>query len=447
MKLRISEHSWQSLCVNLLARKDVETAGLLFGEPTQTASGTVVIVKEAFSVADEVYRIRRRDQLSLDPIALNRLFHQARGKGWSVFTIHTHPGATEAWFSAADDAGDARLMPSLQCQIPDAPHGSVVLVDNGRAIARTFDGSGVGTEVTIEIVGRTLRTANAKTGKSESWFARQELALGTSGQAQLRKLRVGVIGLGGIGSLVSMQLAHLGVGELVLLDGDIVEESNLSRILGATKDDIGRTHKVDVATRYALSLGLVKTVQRIPEFLCSAHVSLLASCDVIVSCVDQQTPRALLNRLAYQYLVPIVDLGTVFRVDANGAIVGDAGRVVAIGPGRPCLGCWGHLDPHTLRIEALSPEDRDNEIRAGYIEGTVETQPSVMAFNAHVAGAGVVELLRIATAFAGAESPPLRIAFSFAEGTVRRNTIARNGNCRICGNEPHFSQMSEKIKS
>jgi hypothetical protein len=141
----------------------------------------------------------------------------------------------------------------------------------------------------------------------------------------------------------------------------------------------------------------------------------------------------MLNRLAYRYLVPVIDLGTVFRVDAMGTIVGDAGRVVVVGPGRPCLGCWGHIDPHALRIESLSAEDRESQTQEGYIEGAVEAQPSVIAFNTAVAGAGVTEMLRLAIGFAGVESPPLRLAFSFADGTVRRNTLAASQRCEICG--------------
>jgi hypothetical protein len=96
------------------------------------------------------------------------------------------------------------------------------------------------------------------------------------------------------------------------------------------------------------------------------------------------------------------------------------------------LARWGHLDAQALRIEALSIEEREDEMRIGYIEGAFESQPSVIAFNTLVAGAGVVELLRLVTAFAGAETPPLRLAFSFSEGTVRRNTVARNQQCGIC---------------
>jgi hypothetical protein len=435
MKLRITEGAWNALCEQLLAPRDVESAGLLLGEPVETPAGTVIAVRDAFAVPNDAYRIRRRDQISLDPVALNRLTRRARDRSWSVFTIHTHPGAIEPWFSAADDAGDARLMPSIKCQIPAAPHGSIVLVGNGRAIARVFDEHAVSDRINLQIVGRTLTTADPPSSIGEPWFARQALALGAHGQSQLQGLRVGIAGLGGIGSLVSQQLAHLGVGEIVLLDGDIIEASNLSRVVGATKDDVGRTSKVGVAARYAESLGLVRNVEQYPEFIGPAHEALLASCDVIISCVDRQTPRALLNRLAYRHLVPVIDLGTAFRVDAAGAIVGDAGRVVIVGPGRPCLACWGHLDPHELRVEALSAKDRASEVQAGYIEGAIEGQPSVVAFNAFVASAGVVELLRLATAFAGVESPPLRLAFSFAEGTVRRNTLAGDRWCKICGIE------------
>ena len=432
MKLRISETLWASLRAQLFVRNDVETAGLMLVEANKTPGGTVGLVREAFALPENAYTIRRRDQISIDPVALNRLTRPARDRGWGVFTIHTHPGASAAWFSHADDAGDARLMPSLACQMPNAPHGSLVVVDNGHVVARSFESNGATEAMEVRTVGKTLSTPNSTPVQSEAWFARQELALGRSGQARLRQVRVAVIGLGGIGSVVTMQLAHLGVGELVLIDGDVVEASNLSRIVGARQDDVARTAKVEVARRYAESLGFSR-VETIPNYLGTEHEALLASCDVIFSCVDRQLPRALLNQIAYRYLVPTIDLGTVFRVDESGFMTSDAGRVVVIGPGRPCLSCWGHIDPHALRIESLAATDREALAREGYIEGAHEAQPSVMAFNTLVAGAGVMEFMRLVTAFAGAQSPPNRMAFSFSEGTVKRNALVGNGECRICG--------------
>jgi hypothetical protein len=159
----------------------------------------------------------------------------------------------------------------------------------------------------------------------------------------------------------------------------------------------------------------------------------LADCVIGVWGVDALTPRALLNRLAYTRAIPVIDVGSAFRVDTLGRVVAGAGRVVVVGPGRPCLACWGHLDPTRLRLEALSREDRAQLAAEGYIQGADVPQPSVIAFNTMVAGAAVVELLRLVTAFAGVDDPPLRLSFDFETGTVRRNRLVASTDCQICG--------------
>jgi hypothetical protein len=140
----------------------------------------------------------------------------------------------------------------------------------------------------------------------------------------------------------------------------------------------------------------------------------------------------LLNRLAYQTAIPLIDMGSAFRVDQAGRVTAGAGRVVIVGPGRPCLGCWGHIDSNRIRIESLSAEDRASEAAEGYIKGADVPQPSVVAFNTTIAGAAVVELLRIVTEFAGADDPPMRLSFDFQTGTVRRNTLPQGSSCAIC---------------
>jgi molybdopterin/thiamine biosynthesis adenylyltransferase len=433
MKIRIDEGNWHRLVAALRAREDVETAAIMLGEPLSTPDGPLIVIREVVPVPNEGYSVRRIDQLSIDPIVLNRLVRPARDRSWSIFTIHTHPGASEAWFSRADDAGDARLMPALRFQSPDAFHGSMVLANGDCLVARTFDANGLACVADVQVVGRTLASPRGVATDVEPWFARQVLALGAWGHARLRKLRVAVVGLGGIGSIVALQLGHLGIGELVLIDGDRIEASNVSRISGATIEDASRSFKVDVAARYIERLGLGTTVEIHRTFFGPDLLPSVGGCDVVVSCVDKQTPRALLNRAAYRYLTPVIDLGTAFRVDRAGGLVGDAGRVVVLAPGRPCLACWDHLDPEALRVEALSDEERKREVMAGYIDGANEAQPSVIAFNAMIAGAGVIELLRLVTRFAGSESPPQRLAFSFADGTVRRNRVGGIRECEICG--------------
>jgi hypothetical protein len=85
-----------------------------------------------------------------------------------------------------------------------------------------------------------------------------------------------------------------------------------------------------------------------------------------------------------------------------------------------------------MRIEALPPDERTREAAEGYIDGADVPEPSVIAFNTVVAGAAVVELLRVVTGFAGTEDPPLRLAFDFLTGAVRRNRVACSEACMIC---------------
>ncbi|MCO5166644.1 MAG: ThiF family adenylyltransferase [Planctomycetes bacterium] len=436
MQLRIDEPSWFPFLDRLLDRDDVETAGFVFAERMTTSTGIVLRAKEFFLAPEGAYQLRRRDQLRLDPMALNRLVRPARDRGWSVFTIHTHPNASRPWFSSADDAGDRRLMPSFDVQM-DGPHGSLVAVRGERpetsVMGRWWNGGGFA-PLELRLVGRRLRLPDAAGAGHEVAFARQQLALGDAGQARLRRLRVGVVGLGGTGSVTAVHLAHLGVAEIVAMDGDLVESTNLSRVVGAWQKDVGRTPKVEVLRRYVEAAGLPTNVVAIRSLVAGEpEVQALRSCDVIFSCVDRHTPRALLNQLAYEALVPLIDMGTAFRVDPTGRMSASAGRVVVIGPGRPCLGCWGHIDPDALRVEALPPDDREELEELGYVEGAAVPQPSVIAFNTMVAAAAVIELLRLVCDFDTGTENVERLGFSFMEGVVRRNSLPTASACRICG--------------
>lgn len=436
MKLRIEECAWKTFSAALRESQDLETAGVILAEPV--AGGEVLLARHLLQVPDDGYTVRRADQLQIEPVALNRLIHRARIEDLSVITAHTHPQATEPWFSRADDLGDERVMPSFYVQSP-GPHGSLVVAGaSGVATARLWRADSAPEDVELRIVGRTVQmmlgAGSHSRSAADDWFNRQELALGAHGQRALRRVHVGVIGLGGTGSVCAAQLAHLGVGMLTLVDGDLVEPSNVSRTVGATKADVGRVSKVDVAARYIERLGFGARVRGLHGDLGSeVAVDELSACDVVLSCVDRHTPRALLNRLAYEQLIPVIDMGSAFRVDHRGQVASAAGRVVVVGPGRPCLGCWGHIDPRELYVESLSRRDRAEQAAQGYIVGADVHQPSVIPFNTLISGAAVVELLRLVTGFSGSEDPPNRLSFDFEMGSIRRNRLAVRAGCSICG--------------
>lgn len=433
MNLRVIESQWNSFVDGLRARSDVETAGIVLAE--RLHGGELLLARHMAEIPREGYLIRRGDQLRLDPITLNRIIRPARDGGLSVLTVHTHPGATHPWFSEADDRGDARLMPSLFHQMA-GPHGSVVVAGaTGLPTCRVWSESGEKSELGIRIVGRTLRIFPQTSPPIEdlAWFDRQRLALGCAGQEALRGLHVAIVGMGGTGSVAFLQLVHLGIRRITVIDGDRVAASNVSRILGATAHDAGRTWKVDVAARYAERLGIGTEIRCLKgHFGKDVSPTEIEGCDLVLSCVDRHLPRALLNRLSYEKAVPLIDMGSAFRVDAGGRVTAAAGRVVVVGPSRPCLACWGHIDPNRIRIESLSETDRAREVADGYIDGAEVPQPSVVAFNTAIAGSAVVELMRLVTEFGGVDDPPMRLSFDFESGTVRRNRLSQGDGCRIC---------------
>ena len=271
MTIRILESQWAPFTEALCARRDVESAGIVLAERLQ--GDRVLLARHLLPVSDDGYVIRRSDQLRIAPLALNRLIRPARDGAMSVLTVHTHPRSNRPWFSMADDAGDSRLMPSLFVQTP-GPHGSIVIAgDTRESAARLWSKRGTTVDSVLRIVGKTIRTHTMEPTKPcERWFDRQVLALGDAGQRVLRNLHVAIVGLGGTGSVAFVQLVHLGVGRITIIDGDRVEHSNVSRIIGATACDAGVTRKVDVAARYAASLGLGTHVEVIHGHL-GAEVS------------------------------------------------------------------------------------------------------------------------------------------------------------------------------
>lgn len=431
MKLRVLESEWRPFVNELCARTDVESAGIILAE--RLHGGSVLLTRHLSVIPNAAYAIRQRDRIRIDPVALNRLIRPARDCGLSVLTVHTHPGADVPWFSTADDAGDSVLMPSLFTQMP-GPHGSLVVAGNTQAVcARAWTTTENIVPVGLHVVGRTLRVMSPDAmDRQEEWFDRQRLALGEAGQSILRGLHVAVIGLGGTGSVTFAQLVHLGVGEITVIDGDHVEDTNISRIFGATTADANVTWKVDVAARYAAAVGLGTKVNIVRGQLGQdVDPNLIAVCDVVFSCVDAHLPRAMLNRLSYDKAVLLFDMGSAFRVHDE-IVTAGSGRVVIIGPGRPCLACWGHIDANRIRIESLPRDECIRQTAEGYVSGADVPQPSVVAFNTLISGAAVIEFLRAVTEFSGTDDPPSRLGFDFMTGTVRRNRLSGVSGCRIC---------------
>ncbi len=225
-------------------------------------------------------------------------------------------------------------------------------------------------------------------------FDRQIRAFGTAGQQLLRHLRVGVVGAGGTGSALCEQLIRLGVGNILTIDDDAIsaDGSNVTRVYGSTMRDIG-TAKVDLIQRNADRIGLGTNVVAVSGTINDIDTArLLRTCDVVFGCTDDNRGRVTLSRLAYWYLIPVIDMGV--QLDSvDGRLRSIDGRITFVSAGEPCLWCRGRIDQAAYQSELLPPEERESLTVEGYAIGLADRDQAVIAYTTAVAALSVAELL------------------------------------------------------
>ncbi len=148
-----------------------------------------------------------------------------------------------------------------------------------------------------------------------------------------------LVGLGGGGSHLAQQLAHLGLGNFRLIDPDSVEESNLNRLVGAKAEDAAKSsRKTIVAERLITNVNPHARVEATSKKWQECH-QLLRDCDVIFGCVDAYRDRHELEITARRYLIPYIDIG--MDVHSIGNEFSVSGQVILSMPGALCMRCLG----------------------------------------------------------------------------------------------------------
>lgn len=160
-------------------------------------------------------------------------------------------------------------------------------------------------------------------------YSRQIPIIGDDGQKRIEQAHVAVAGCGGLGSNVITQLSIAGVGNFTIIDGDVIEESNLNRQFVhcgnsgskamSMKDWILRNNPDAKVKVMDVSLN----EENVNEFISSA--------EIVVDCLDNNETRSLLNDACVKRNIPMV----------HGGINGMYGQVTFIKPGiTPCLSCF-----------------------------------------------------------------------------------------------------------
>lgn len=406
--------------------KDVETcaAGLVFSAGATAAAESVFTVRGLHEVPEDAYLERTGYAATLKPAFMTELSNAARKAGAGVLLAHTHVGDRPLkGFSGVDDRGEVPLAEYFGRKLPHRQ--SFAAVVTGTTLhARALGGSGTA----VAVVGSELLRELAADAGPSNRHHRQVLAFGAAGQAAVASLRVAIVGLGGTGSVVASQLAHLGVRDMLFVDPDKVEETNLNRLVGSTPDDLKRP-KVEVAARYVQDISPETKVEMVVGDVVDDEVAKkLLAADFIFSCTDSQASRAVVNQLAYQYLIPCIDMGVGIHVKDH-AIRFIAGRVQMLSAGLPCLICTDKLDFEQVRREMLTEEQRKAD---QYIQGAEVKQPAVISLNSTVSSGAVTMFL---AAVAGVPSAARMLSYDGKLGTMRAVATEPRPGCIACSEE------------
>ncbi len=262
-------------------------------------------------------------------------------------------------------------------------------------------------------------------------YSRQVSFFGKDGQRKLETVCVTIIGVGGLGTHVVQQLAHLGVGSITLVDEEELDKSNMNRYVGSRyTDPVPGFPKVDLGERIIRDISPSVRIEKIFGPLVSrASFDAIIRSDHVFGCLDNEGSRLILNEICSAYDTPYFDLGTEIFPEEQPPQFG--GRVYISRKGEGCLYCSDVLDISEAIRDLASPSSRiDIANMYGIDQDALNTSgPSVVSINGIVASIAVTEFIALVTEI----RPPKRhLEYRGTRGTVGIDTDPPASDCYYC---------------
>lgn len=162
------------------------------------------------------------------------------------------------------------------------------------------------------------------------WQERAELLFKTEGITNLKNANVLVVGVGGVGSFAAEFLARAGVGNLTIVDGDVVDITNINRQLPALHSTVGMS-KIDVVGDRLMDINPELNLTKVKEFLSPERAFEIVdgSFDYVLDCIDSVTPKLNLIIGAKRKRVKIISsMGAGGKMEAAKVKVADITNTV-----------------------------------------------------------------------------------------------------------------------
>jgi hypothetical protein len=413
-----------------------------------------LVARDLFLAQDGVdYVPGKRGYRMLRAQFIQRHIMQCRDEKLVYLAIHNHGDSDRVGFSQDDFESHKRGYPALLDISGGHPVGALVFAQRAVAGDIWLPGRKRVTLDRAEIIGRRrhiLRPAPLKPGAAADYvYDRQTRLFGDSGQTILKNVTVGIVGLGGVGSIVAEYLGRLGVGHFVLIDGDRLDPTNIPRVVGSTGRDVwwwmsdptaprwlhrlaGRfsTMKVKIARRVILQANAGADVRTMAANVLDPDVAAaLQGCDYIFLAADEMRARLLVNAIVHQFLIPGVQIGSKVSVGPDGDITNVYSVVRPLRPGQNCLWCNQLINPAKLAQEAKTGKERKAQ---RYVDDKDVVAPSVITMNGVGAAHACNDFLMYVT---GLASEDASLAFAQYDSRSRTAVLAAprcDPNCMEC---------------
>jgi molybdopterin/thiamine biosynthesis adenylyltransferase len=457
-ELRLGGSQWERLAAHLFPGDLDEHGAIILAGVARTKTATTLIAREVITARDGIdYVPGRFGYRMLTADFVREMSDRAAAETLAYIAVHCHGGSSSVGLSQEDRRSQQRGYPALLDILDGSPVMGAVFATAAAAGDVWLPDGSIHALDRVVITGNTrmVLTPSREQGRhSDALYDRQALLFGEAGQNILRETTVAIIGCGGIGFVLVELLARLGVGHLILVDDDIVEPSNLPRLVGATRRDaaewltrddrptwmrtIGKRlarAKVNVARRIAKQANPTCRVTTIRDDVSRDEVAQnLKSADYLFLAADTYRARLVVNAVAFQYSIPGVQLGAKVRISASDGAVTDVFSVVRpFGPEIGCLWCNNLIPPGRLADEAVSEHQRHAQ---RYVDDASVRVPSVITLNSVAASHAANEFMFHITGLPRSHDGIDYVRFLPATGEVERTTPRRDPTCPECGDLP-----------
>jgi hypothetical protein len=401
IKLRLSGRQHAALFNHLYPGDDKETIAFALCGKGNYSGELVVCIHKIVEIPYEQCVVRKTDQVTWSTEILAGFLKNIKS-GYGILKIHSHPNGY-AGFSKQDDDSDKDIFKSIAGWLDtDYPGVSAIMLPDRRIIARLVDADGSFHNVnSVMVAGSDILYWDDESDDSKcmsDFNKRTVQAFGRGTTQKLSRMSIGILGVSGTGSPVAEMLARLGVGQLVLVDNDIVKDVNLGRIYNSSKNDVKLNKKKVCVIGDAIRHNELPTnvVEITRDLFDPSVIQRLAQCDIIFGCMDSIDGRNALNKLCVYYSIPYFDLGVYLEANGKGGINQACGTVHYLQPDGSSLFSRGVYTSEQLRAADMyrnNPDVYSDQVRSKYIQGVNEENPAVISLNTLIASLAVNDFL------------------------------------------------------